>query len=174
MGRDGAVDREVREEAQRELADAWESELGRTLRVLRAFPAEKHDLKPHPVLKSARELAWLLAAVPKFGTAAVVGPLELAGGFPSVPERYEDVVATLDGARTGFLTALREASVEQMAGTIRFPTGPGQVGDWPRLEFLRFLLNDHIHHRGQFSIYLRLADAKVPSIYGPTADEPWF
>jgi uncharacterized damage-inducible protein DinB len=37
-------------------------------------------------------------------------------------------------------------------------------------------LFDHIHHRGQFSVYLRLAGAKVPSIYGPTADEalqPW-
>jgi uncharacterized damage-inducible protein DinB len=35
-----------------------------------------------------------------------------------------------------------------------------------------FELFDHIHHRGQFSVYLRLAGARVPSIYGPTADEP--
>jgi uncharacterized damage-inducible protein DinB len=33
-------------------------------------------------------------------------------------------------------------------------------------------LFDHIHHRGQFSVYVRLAGAKLPSIYGPTADEP--
>ena len=30
-----------------------------------------------------------------------------------------------------------------------------------------------VHHRGQFSVYLRMADGKVPSIYGPSADEPW-
>jgi uncharacterized damage-inducible protein DinB len=35
------------------------------------------------------------------------------------------------------------------------------------------ILSDQIHHRGQFSVYLRMAGGKVPSIYGPTADEPW-
>ena len=49
---------------------------------------------------------------------------------------------------------------------------PTEVEDF---EFIRwFLLHDQIHHRGQFSIDLRMADGKVPSIYGPTADEPWF
>jgi uncharacterized damage-inducible protein DinB len=32
---------------------------------------------------------------------------------------------------------------------------------------------DTVHHRGQFSVYLRMAGGKVPSIYGPSADEPW-
>jgi uncharacterized damage-inducible protein DinB len=35
------------------------------------------------------------------------------------------------------------------------------------------MLCDQIHHRGQFSVYLRMADGKVPSIYGPSLDEPW-
>jgi len=42
-----------------------------------------------------------------------------------------------------------------------------------RMDFLWFLLMDMVHHRGQFSVYLRMADGKVPSIYGPSADEPW-
>jgi uncharacterized damage-inducible protein DinB len=37
---------------------------------------------------------------------------------------------------------------------------------------LWYELFDHIHHRGQISVYMRLAGAKLPSIYGPTADEP--
>jgi uncharacterized damage-inducible protein DinB len=42
----------------------------------------------------------------------------------------------------------------------------------PRLAFLRlFLLSDAIHHRGQMSVFLRLLDVPVPSIYGPSADE---
>ena len=45
--------------------------------------------------------------------------------------------------------------------------------DLRRLDVLWFLLNDQIHHRGQFSVYLRMAGAKVPSIYGPSKDEPW-
>ncbi|NIP58360.1 MAG: hypothetical protein GWM92_04890 [Gemmatimonadetes bacterium] len=56
---------------------------------------------------------------------------------------------------------------------MRFFTGPGTTGEIPRIDWLWFLLNDQIHHRGQFSIYLRMADGQVPSIYGPSADEPW-
>jgi uncharacterized damage-inducible protein DinB len=52
--------------------------------------------------------------------------------------------------------------------------GPGRIGDWKKTDFLRQVLHDQIHHRGQFTVYLRLADARVPSVYGPTADEPWF
>jgi uncharacterized damage-inducible protein DinB len=42
-----------------------------------------------------------------------------------------------------------------------------------RIDMIWMLLLDQVHHRGQFSIYLRMADGTVPSIYGPTADEPW-
>jgi uncharacterized damage-inducible protein DinB len=44
----------------------------------------------------------------------------------------------------------------------------------PRHIVLRDTLNHLAHHRGQLTVYLRLNDAKVPSIYGPSADEPWF
>ena len=47
------------------------------------------------------------------------------------------------------------------------------MGELRRMDVLWFLLHDSIHHRGQFSIYLRMVDGKVPSIYGPSADEPW-
>jgi uncharacterized damage-inducible protein DinB len=62
---------------------------------------------------------------------------------------------------------------DQLDSTVQFPTGPGKMGNYTKQEFLWFLLSDQIHHRGQFSIYLRMAGGKVPSIYGPTADEPW-
>ncbi|HZD04983.1 MAG TPA: hypothetical protein VE173_08690, partial [Longimicrobiales bacterium] len=89
--------------ARSQLADAWERELDRTLRVLRAYPESESELKPHPVAKNARELAWFLASVPKFASAAVVGQLDLAGGFPEAPESFGDVLATLEGARAGFV-----------------------------------------------------------------------
>ena len=63
---------------------------------------------------------------------------------------------------------------EELAETIQFPEGPGKMREWPRIEFLWFVLHDQIHHRGQFSVYLRMADAKVPAIYGPSLDEKWF
>jgi hypothetical protein len=64
-------------------------------------------------------------------------------------------------------------SAFRLEAIVYFLVAPKTMGEYTRLDFLRFLLGDEIHHRGQFSIYLRVADAKVPSIYGPTADEPW-
>jgi uncharacterized damage-inducible protein DinB len=68
---------------------------------------------------------------------------------------------------------VRSAPDEKLQQTVKFFTGPKQMGDVRRLDLVWFLLSDEIHHRGQFSVYLRMADGKVPSIYGPTADEPW-
>ena len=51
--------------------------------------------------------------------------------------------------------------------------GPKQMGDVPRSQIGWLTVMDMVHHRGQFSVYLRVAGGKVPSIYGPSADEPW-
>ena len=62
---------------------------------------------------------------------------------------------------------------ETLHETVKFFTAPKTMTDVVRMDFLWFMLSDHIHHRGQFSVYLRMADGKVPSIYGPSADESW-
>jgi uncharacterized damage-inducible protein DinB len=56
---------------------------------------------------------------------------------------------------------------------VPFMTGPKQMGEMSRAQIAWFLLHDQIHHRGQLTVYLRLAGGKVPSIYGPSGDEPW-
>jgi DinB family protein len=55
-------------------------------------------------------------------------------------------------------------------GQLQFFVAPKTLGDYPTMEFLWFLLFDHIHHRGQLSVYLRMV-GKVPSIYGPSGDQ---
>lgn len=62
---------------------------------------------------------------------------------------------------------------DMLTGHVKFPSGPGQMADWPLPKFLWMTLCDQIHHRGQFSVYLRIAGGKVPAIHGPSADEPW-
>ena len=65
-------------------------------------------------------------------------------------------------------------SDEELLEPIKFFSGPKTLVDVPRIDFAWLVMSDRIHHRGQWSVYLRMADAKVPSIYGPSADEPWF
>lgn len=68
--------------------------------------------------------------------------------------------------------AVTEVSAEQLAGTFTLQAGSETIFNLPRKVALRsFILNHMIHHRGQLSVYLRLLDIPVPSIYGPSADE---
>jgi uncharacterized damage-inducible protein DinB len=80
----------------------------------------------------------------------------------------------VEGSFTRTVALVEQMPDSQTGDTVKFFTGPKTLGDIPKLDFLWFLLCDQIHHRGQFSVYLRMAGGKVPSIYGPSGDEPWF
>ena len=80
---------------------------------------------------------------------------------------------TFDAAHRDAVAKVNAIEDEALNRTLKIPVGPKQMGEMRRGQALWFFLSDTIHHRGQFSVYLRMADAKVPSIYGPSADEPW-
>jgi uncharacterized damage-inducible protein DinB len=161
---------------KRQFLDAYAEEHVRTMKVLHAFPPEKSELRPHPKLKSARELAWVFTIERGLGTAVLNDALAhgAPGAMPPTPATWQEVLAAFEKAHHDFGKLVEGFDEHSLLHTVKFFEGPGKMGDWPRIRFLWFLLCDEIHHRGQFSIYLRLADAKVPSIYGPSADEPWF
>jgi len=156
--------------------NAYEREHATTMRVLRAFPADQMELRPHPKCKTARELAFIFAAERGLGKLLMQNAFANgmpAGGPPSIPADWDGVLSAVEMAHQEFGAMIRAMPDEQLTETIRFFTAPKVMGDLPRMDVLWFLLHDEIHHRGQFSVYLRMADASVPSIYGPTADEPW-
>lgn len=161
---------EPTEAAHQALIDVLQRECATTLKVLRAYPPDQAELRPHELCKTARELAFMFTAEMKLATAALKDALDMSKGFPEPPATFGETVKAFESASTELLDALRRSD---LSGTVRFFTGPGTMGDYAKPDFLWFLLHDQIHHRGQFSIYLRMAGGKVPSIYGPTADEPW-
>src|SRR5258708_3994371 len=93
--------------------------------------------------------------------------------IPKPRATFAEVIPAYEQAHAAFVTHLRRTPDAELNKTVKFHTGPKQMSDLRRMDVLWFLLHDAIHHRGQMSIYLRMVDAKVPSIYGPTADEPW-
>jgi uncharacterized damage-inducible protein DinB len=163
--------------ARQAFLDAYEREHAITMKVLRAYPAEKKDLRPHPKCKTARELAWIFVLERGLGKM-VANDAFAAGGptgkAPDAPESWAEILDALEKAHTDFAKFVKELPEERLRGTAKFFVGPKNLADTPIMDFLWFLLHDQIHHRGQFSIYLRMADGKVPSIYGPSGDEPWF
>lgn len=147
-----------------------------TRRVLSAFPPDQLELRPHEKCKTARELAWIFVVEQEMAATALTTGFDWSAPpppRPAPPQTMEEIIAAFDASHQRVVELVRPMSPEQLQATIRFFTGPKTLGDVPRISFLWFLLHDQIHHRGQFSIYLRIAGAKVPSIYGPTADEPW-
>jgi hypothetical protein len=156
--------------------DAYEHEHAITMRVLAAYPAEKADLRPHPRCKTARELAWIFPMERGLGTMVFNDAFASGlppGGAPPAPESWTAILDAVEQTHKQFGDLIRATSDDALNETVKFFTAPKTLGDVRRMDFLWFLLSDEIHHRGQFSIYLRMADGKVPSIYGPSGDEPW-
>ena len=154
--------------------DTFERECATTLKVLRAYPEDKAEIRPHPRGKSARELAFIFALEQGLTLGVLSNSLDMSKGSPPVPDTIAGSIAAFEQGKAKLVEAVKALPDDKItSGTVKFMVGPKQMGDIPTMDFLWFILFDQIHHRGQFSIYLRMADAMVPSIYGPTADEPW-
>lgn len=162
--------------ASQKFLDVFEKEHSTTVRVLNAYPADKADLRPHPKCRSALELAWLLVRGQALIEKALTTGFDWSvppSAAPGPPPTMETVLKALEQAHERVVKAVSDLSDEQLSETVQFFVAPKTLGDVRKLDFMWMILHDQIHHRGQFSIYLRMADGKVPSIYGPTADEPW-
>ena len=151
----------------------WETEFKTTLKVLKAYPADKLDLKPAEKSKSARDLAFTFAGEQGIVDMVMKGKIDFSGPQPSAPNTLNEIITMYESATKGNMQrvkAMTEADYNSMIGWFVAPKTPGQVR---KADVLWITLMDMVHHRGQLSVYLRMAGGKLPSIYGPTADEPW-
>ena len=144
-----------------------------TTKILKAYPANKGDYKPHEKSRSAKELGWTFVMEQGIVDMALKGRIDFSHPMPPPPANYNEVIAAFEGAVRETTAKVSNATDVTLNHAVQFPVGPGKMGDFRAMDILWTSLMDQIHHRGQFSVYLRLAGAKVPSIYGPTADEPW-
>lgn len=154
----------------------YDEEHARTMKLLRIYPTDKLELRPAPILKTARELAWVFVIERGLGTRIWNDELSKGmppGGPPPAPQNWNEIVGAVEKTHQDFAKMVRSASEDELKKKVTFFVGPKKMDQISRMDLLWFLLHDEIHHRGQFSIYLRMAGAKVPSIYGPSADEPW-
>ncbi len=156
---------------KQQFIETWEEEFKRTLKVLRSFPSDKLDVKPAPGFRSAREVMEVLVSSEKLIDEAINGQIKFEG--PPMTSSLDDYVKSYEQMHRKEVPRVEKVSDEDYHKPIKFLVGPRQPGDVPLNKFLWFLLHDHIHHRGQLTVYLRMAGGRLPSVYGPTADEPW-
>jgi uncharacterized damage-inducible protein DinB len=154
--------------------DRYALEHDTTLRVLRAIPAGQSDFRPHPRSNTASDLLYTMLFEQELGRRALAGGPIFGGGSPPAKfESFEAGIAALDKGYQGLVAEIKKASDAKLRKTVQFPVAKGQMGDWEALDFVWFMLLDQIHHRGQMSVYVRMCGGKVPSIYGPSGDDPW-
>lgn len=141
-----------------------------TLKVLQAYPEDQVNLKPAEKSRTAGELVITLAAEELVLKSILeTGATNPNLQRPAVPSSFAEVIAVWQNAVAENDKTLATLSPQHFEKPVNFYGRRIPLGD-----ALWFELFDHVHHRGQFSVYIRLAGAKLPSIYGPSADQPMF
>jgi hypothetical protein len=140
------------------------------VRVLKAVPPDQAGYRPHPRSSSTGDIVWLLATelgdacelVEKGSATFTMHP---AQPVPQAIALYEKNLSAL----STHVAAIDDAHWDRPA---KFLVDGKVAWEAPLGDMLFGFLFDAIHHRGQLSSYLRPMGAKVPSIYGPSADDP--
>lgn len=150
-----------------------EQEAATTRRLLERLPDAKLGWTPHPKSRSLGALAMHIAATPgDVLTMAMQNPA-MPPHTPDVsPATTAEVLVAFDASIANAVSLLRSLSDAQLDESWSMVMNGAVVMHMPRGALLRTVALSHwYHHRGQLSVYLRLLDVPVPSIYGPSADE---
>ena len=151
-------------------------EMGLTRRALERVPDGQFDFKPHPTSVTLGRLAEHLTEMPRWATLTMtLREFEITASRPAdyvVPATRAAVLAQFDK----HLKEGRGHVAGKIDGEFTAPwtlkAGGKEVFTMPKIAVMRnFVLNHMIHHRGQLTVYLRMLQIPVPSIYGPSGDE---
>jgi uncharacterized damage-inducible protein DinB len=157
-----------------------EREIERSRRALDQVPAGRYDWKPHEKSMIFGYLANMVATIPTwFAMQVESDELDVAppGGSKMEMKRLEtsaDLVEALNSAAAGARAAFKKTTDEHLQTNWRLLAGGKVVMEAPRFEMIQDTINHWSHHRGQMTVYLRLMGAKVPALYGPSADDKQF
>ena len=156
------------------LLPEFDHEMTTTRKLLERIPEEKFDWKPHARSFSLGALATHLAALPTWGAETLNrSEIDIGTGPPpaALPSKRE-MMAAFDTNVAATRAALAGKSDAELMASWTLKRGGHTLFSMPKTAVWRsFVLNHLVHHRGQLSVYLRLLDVPVPSIYGPSADE---
>lgn len=161
------------------LIDAFVAQLDReapiTRRALQQVPEGADQWKPHPKSMELGYLSTLVAVMPSWLAMIVEREfLDLAEGEkPAAPSSNRELVALFDQSVEAARRALASTTDEQLMKPWQLRVAGKVMEEKPRYATIADTFSHLAHHRGQLTVYLRLNDKPVPSIYGPTADEKW-
>jgi uncharacterized damage-inducible protein DinB len=157
-----------------------EREIAGTRRVLERVPEGRGDWKPHPKSMPLGYLSTLVASMPSwFAMMVLQDELDLdppGGGAarPPAPSSNAELLKAYDEAVGRGRKALGNTTDDHLMTSWQLLVGGKVVMENPRHVVIADTFLHWAHHRGQLTVYLRLNDAPVPALYGPSADEGGF
>ena len=152
-----------------------EEEAAATRRLLERLPADRLGWRPHPKSQTLGMLAQHLASLPWL-VGSLASKREVDASTiqfaPKQPESVAQVLRTFEEALADAKATLARWTAADVGAGWRLVSGDRTLLAMPRGGVVRMLACNHLyHHRGQLTVYLRLLDVPLPSVYGPTADE---
>ncbi len=152
-----------------------QQEAASTRKMLERVPEKSFSWKPHEKSMTLGDLSHHVAEIPEWVSVSVEkDELDFAKSnyVPKEATTTEALLKLFDEKVKNAVECLKNASDEKLMGNWTMKNGEKVYFTMPKTAVVRyFVLNHAVHHRGQLSVYLRLLDVPLPSIYGPTADE---
>jgi hypothetical protein len=143
-------------------------ETATTIKAMSAFPAGKLSFVPHERSRNAGQLmATFLFEMYLIESYAFGEKIDRSIFQTYAPADIQTLVSDFEKESSRVVSMLEKMPESEMSKSVEFAKKKGTAGD-----FIFMMISDQIHHRGQLTIYIRLAGGKVPSVYGPSADDP--
>ena len=155
-------------------------EVERSRRALEQVPAGQYDWKPHEKSMMFGYLVNMVATIPTWITMQInqdeldVAPVDGSNMEQKRLNSSNELLEALHKAAAGVRSAFEKTTDEHLQTNWRLLARGQVVMEAPRYEMIQDTINHWAHHRGQMTVYLRLMGAKVPAIYGPSADDNRF
>ena len=155
-------------------------EVERSRKALQEVPDGKYEWKPHERSMVFGYLADMVATIPTWITMEInrdeldIAPPEGQGIKQTPKETSAELLKALDEAAADARAALEKTSDEHLMTNWKLLAQGRVVIELPRYQMIQETMNHWSHHRGQMTVYLRLMGAKVPALYGPSADDRSF
>jgi uncharacterized damage-inducible protein DinB len=158
-----------------EYAKELDAEEKATRKCLERVPESLWNWRPHEKSMEMGYLVALVAEIPKWISYSINQKvIDFATFSHDQPKTTAELVANYDRYIEGARKALTKVSNEELSETFYLKNNGQELFSCPQKENISSTLNHWVHHRGQLTVYMRLNNIAVPSIYGPSADEKSF
>ena len=156
-------------------SDELRAEAIATRKCLERIPVSLFDYKPHEKSMALGYLALLVAEIPNWIAYIVEkGEIDFATFKHFQPKTTEELVNHFDENMDAATKALKNMTNDQFSDSFALKNQGQLLFESSKKDNVSSSINHWVHHRGQLTVYMRLNDIPVPSIYGPSADDKTF